>query len=132
MRGLKPRIRPRLEQVMQDGIPRCDRELMRIIHCERRPVQRVLVAMHGEGLLHIAGWMQAGSSYRYRPQYAWGAGEDVPPPPLTGRDSTTRVQEFRAKMNADERDFAAARRRQKRRVIRRDPLVAAFFGSGSK
>jgi hypothetical protein len=32
-------------------------------------------------------------------------------------------------MNADDRDFAAARRRQKRRVIRRDPLVAAFFGS---
>jgi hypothetical protein len=131
-RGLKERILPKLHEVMQDGIPRCDRELMRLIHCERRSVQRILAAMHSEGLLHIEGWMQAGSSYRYRPQYVLGAGEDVPHPPTKPRHSTPAVQKFRAKMSADDRDFAAARRRQKSRVIRRDPLVAAFFGSGGK
>jgi hypothetical protein len=31
-------------------------------------------------------------------------------------------------MSADDIDFDNARRRQKRRVIKRDPLIAAFFG----
>ena len=128
--GLNPRIRPKLDEVMADGVPRCDRELMRIIHCERRSVQRILQTLHAEGVIHIAGWMQAGASYRWRPQYVWGDGEDLPPPPLTGRDSTRRVQDYRAKMSVEDKAFADARRRQKRRVIKRDPLVAAFFGSG--
>jgi hypothetical protein len=31
-------------------------------------------------------------------------------------------------MSADDKDFGLARRRQKARVVKRDPLVAAFFG----
>lgn len=127
--GLKPRIRPKLELVLADGRARCDRELVDIIFCERRSVQRELEKMHQQGLVHIAGWAKAGASYRWRPQYRLGEGDDVPCPPPTGRTSTQRVHEFRAKMTADDKDFADARRRQKRRVIKRDPLVAAFFGS---
>lgn len=128
MPGLKPRIRPKLEIVLADGRARCDRELTSIICAERRPVQRVLEAMHKEGLLHIASWAKAGNSYRWRPMYRLGAGDDVPCPPPTGRTSTQRVQAYRDRLSADDKDFLDARRRQKRRVIKRDPLTAAFFG----
>lgn len=130
MPGLKPRIRPKLDLVMADGRARCDRELVDIIFCERRSVQRELEKMHQQGLVHIAGWAKAGDSYRWRPKYQLGAGNDVPAPALTGRSNTQRVQEFRANLTADDKDFLEARRRQKRRVIKRDPLTAAFFGGG--
>ena len=113
---------------MADGRARCDRELTEIIFCERRSVQRELEKMHQQGLVHIAGWAKAGDSYRWRPKYQLGAGDDVPPPPPTGRTSTQRVHAYRAKLSADDKDFLEARRRQKRRVIKRDPLTAAFFG----
>lgn len=128
MPGLKPRIRPKLELVLADGRARCDRELTEIICAERRPVQRRLEEMHSEGLVHIAGWAKAGNSYRWRPMYKLGAGEDVPCPPPTGKTSTQRVQAYRDRLSADDKDFLDARRRQKRRVIKRDPLTAAFFG----
>ena len=127
--GLKPRIRPKLELVLADGRARCDRELVEIIFCNRRAVQRVLEEMHDQGLVHVGGWAKAGDSYRWRPQYRLGPGEDVPCPPPTGRTSTQRVHAYRAKLTADDKDFLDARRRQKRRVVKRDPLVAAFFGS---
>jgi hypothetical protein len=126
--GLKPRIRPKLELVLADGRARCDRELTEIIFCERRSVQRILEQMHQQKLVHIGGWAKAGDSYRWRPKYKLGAGDDVPAPAPTGRTSTQRVKEYRAKMTADDKDFADARRRQKRRVVKRDPLTAAFFG----
>jgi hypothetical protein len=128
--GLKPRIRPKLELVLADGRARCDRELTEIIFCERRSVQRILEQMHAQKLVHIGGWAKAGDSYRWRPKYKLGAGDDVPAPAPTGRTSTQRVKEYRAKMTADDKDFADARRRQKRRVVKRDPLTAAFFGGG--
>jgi hypothetical protein len=129
MRGLKPRIRPSLFIALADGVARCDRELMDIIHCDRRAVQRVLQDMHDQGLVHIAGWMPAGDSYRWRPQYRLGQGDDVDCPLPTGRTSTQRVQAYRGSLSIEDKAFKDARRRQQRRVVKRDPLVAAFFGS---
>ena len=128
MPGLKGRIRPKLELVMADGRARCDRELVEIIFCGRRSVQRVLQDMHNQGLVHIADWLEAGQSYRWRPMYKLGAGEDMPHPPTMS--STQRVHQFRDQLTADDKDFLEARRRQKRRVVKRDPLTAAFFGGG--
>jgi hypothetical protein len=87
--------------------------------------------MHREGLVHIAAWSPAGDSYRWRPQYALGIGVDVPCPPPTGRTNTRRVQEYREKMTIEDKAFKDARRRQKERVVKRDPLVAAFFGKSN-
>jgi len=42
-----------------------------------------------------------------------------------------RIRKHREKMSADDKDFGNARRRQKRRVVKRDPLVAAFFGGNT-
>jgi hypothetical protein len=131
MRGLKPRIRPSLLIALADGVARCDRELMDIIHCDRRAVQRVLQDMHDQGLVHIAGWMPAGDSYRWRPQYRLGLGDDVDCPPPTGRTSTQRVQQYRGSLSIEDKAFKDARRRQQRRVVKRDPLVAAFFGKSN-
>jgi hypothetical protein len=39
------------------------------------------------------------------------------------------VQEYREKLTIEDKAFKDARRRQKERVVKRDPLVAAFFGS---
>jgi hypothetical protein len=128
-KGLKPRVLPSLLLAMADGKPRCDRELMDIVFSNRRVVQRRLRELHDQGLVHIAAWSPAGDSYRWRPRYALGAGVDVPCPPPTGRTSTQRVREFRAKMSVEDKAFKDARRRQKQRVVKRDPLVAAFFGS---
>ena len=132
MRGLKPRIRPSLMIALADGVARCDRELMTIIHCDRRAAQRVLQDMHDQGLVHIAGWMPAGDSYRWRPQYRLGKGDDVDCPLPTGRTSTQRVQAYRGALTIEDKAFKDARRRQQRRVVKRDPLVAAFFGSVGK
>jgi hypothetical protein len=129
MRGLKPRIRPSLLIALADGVARCDRELMDIIHCDRRAVQRVLQDMHDQALVHIAGWMPAGDSYRWRPQYRLGQGDDVDCPLPVGRTSTQRVQQYRGSLSIEDKAFKDARRRQQRRVVKRDPLVAAFFGS---
>ena len=129
MRGLKPRIRPSLFIALADGVARCDRELMDIIHCDRRAVQRVLQDMHDQALVHIAGWMPAGDSYRWRPQYRLGQGDDVDCPLPVGRTSTQRVQQYRGSLSIEDKAFKDARRRQQRRVVKRDPLVAAFFGS---
>jgi hypothetical protein len=131
MRGLKPRIRPSLLIALADGKARCDRELMTIIHCDRRAVQRVLQDMHDQGLVHIADWMPAGESYRWRPQYKLGQGDDVDCPLPTGRTSTQRVQAYRGALTIEDKAFKDAKRRQKRRVVKRDPLVAAFFGKSN-
>jgi hypothetical protein len=128
-KGLKPRVLPSLLLALADGKPRCDRELMEIVFSNRRVVQRRLQELHSQGLVHIAAWSPAGDSYRWRPRYALGAGVDAPCPPPTGRTSTQRVREFRAKMSVEDKAFKDARRRQKQRVVKRDPLVAAFFGS---
>jgi hypothetical protein len=130
--GLKPRVLPSLLLALADGKPRCDRELMEIVFSNRRVVQRRLQDLHSQGLVHIAAWAPAGDSYRWRPQYQMGAGTDAPCPPPTGRTSTQRVREFRSKMSVEDKAFKDARRRQQQRVVRRDPLVAAFFGSATK
>jgi hypothetical protein len=39
------------------------------------------------------------------------------------------VQQYRGSLSIEDKAFKDARRRQQRRVVKRDPLVAAFFGS---
>ena len=62
---------------------------------------------------------------QWRPLWSWGDGVDAEAPgPVPGSE---RIKKYREKMSADDKDFGLARRRQKRRVVKRDPLVAAFF-----
>jgi hypothetical protein len=83
--------------------------------------------MHRHELVHISGYTRVSANGQWRPLWSWGEGEDaIAPGPVPGIE---RIRKHREKMSADDKDFSLARRRQKRRVVKRDPLVAAFFGS---
>jgi len=77
-------------------------------------------------LVYISGYTRVSNNGQWRPLWSWGDEEDaIAPGPVPGAD---RIRKYREKMSADDKDFGLARRRQKRRVVKRDPLVAAFFG----
>lgn len=116
---------------MQTGKAFADRDLLRVMALNRRCVQRTLEGMHDAGLVHVAGWTKAGESYRIRPMYRLGAGLDVDAPPPRGvTHAMLRLRKSRANVSADNKVFADKRRNQLRRVVKRDPLTAMFFGRG--
>ena len=126
-RGLKPRISPAIEAALQKKSNLSDLDLAKICFCARRSAARILFDLHRNELVHISGYSRITSNGQWRPLWSWGDGVDaVAPGPMPGAE---RIRKYREKMSADDKDFDLARRRQKRRVVKRDPLVAAFFGS---
>jgi hypothetical protein len=88
---------------------------------------RILFDLHRHELVHISGHTKVHANGQWRPLWSWGDGVDAQAPgPVPGSE---RIKKYRDKMSADDKDFDAARRRQKRRVVKRDPLTAMFFGS---
>jgi len=82
--------------------------------------------LHRHELVYISGYTRVSANGQWRPLWSWGEGKDaIVPDPIPG---TKRWRNHMEKMSADDKDFGLARRRQKRRVVKRDPLVAAFFG----
>ena len=125
-RGLKPRLEPAIEKALQAQSNLSDLDLTLICHCDRRSAARILADLRRYKLVHISGHVRIHANGQYRPLWSWGEGVDaIAPGPVPGSD---RIRKYRDKMSADDKDFDAARRRQKRRVVKRDPLVAAFFG----
>jgi len=125
-RGLKPRVEPAIAAALQKKSNLSDVDLAKLCFCVRRSAARALFEFHKEGLVHISGHTKVHANGQYRPLWSWGEGEDAEPPgPVPGSE---RIRKYRNKMSADDVDFLNARRRQQRRVIKRDPLVAAFFG----
>jgi hypothetical protein len=126
-RGLKPRVEPAIEAALQKKGNLSDVDLAKLCFCARSSAARILFDLHRHELVHISGYTKVHANGQWRPLWSWGEGEDaVVPDPIPG---TKRWINYMAKMSADDKDFDAARRRQKRRVVKRDPLVAAFFGS---
>ena len=126
-RGLKPRVSPAIEAALQKKGNLSDLDLAKLCFCTRRSAARVLFDMHCFKLVHISGYFKVSCNGRHRPLWSWGEGKDaIVPDPVPG---TKRWRNHMDKMSADDKDFGLARRRQKRRVVKRDPLVAAFFGS---
>ena len=125
-RGLKPRVEPAIEAALKKKGNLSDVELAALCFCVRRSAARALFEFHKAGLVHISGHTKVHANGQYRPLWSWGEGEDaIAPGPVPGSE---RIRKYRNKMSADDVDFLNARRRQQRRVIKRDPLVAAFFG----
>jgi len=62
------------------------------------------------------------------PVAVWALGDGVDAEYPTFRTNAERQRDYRKRMSADDRDFLKARRRQRRRTIKIDPLTAAFFG----
>lgn len=94
------------------------------VHCHYVTAKGALRELHSAGLVHIVGWKRR----QRQPEaiYSFGHGQDAPmPEPMSANE---RLVAWRAKMSVEDRDFLAARRRQRRRKVVIDPLTAAFFG----
>jgi len=126
-RGLKPRVEPAIEAALQKKGNLSDVDLAKLCFCARRSAARILFDLHRHELASGGHCGKVHANGQWRPLWSWGEGVDaIAPGPVPGSE---RIKKYRDKMSADDKDFDAARRRQKRRVVKRDPLVAAFFGS---
>lgn len=81
--------------------------------------------MHTERLVHVFEYQQRPN---VRPVAVWALGEGVDAEYPIFRTNAERQRDYRKRMSADDRDFLKARRRQRSRTIKIDPLIAAFFG----
>ena len=100
-------------------------ELAAKVYCTERSAQQMIKRLRLAGTVHIQEWARSGrilvAVYRY------GIGTDaVKPPPLTPME---RLRRHRARETLDDKAFRLARERGHRLKPRRDPLVAAFYGS---
>jgi hypothetical protein len=100
------------------------KELAGVVFLSERAVEYNMMRMLQRGQVYVAGWSRTkGTIARV---YAWGIGTDVPrPPAYSGYE---RLQRVRERESPEEKDFRLARERGKRRKIKVDPLMAAFYG----
>ena len=79
------------------------------------------------GTVHIQEWRRSGNVLVA--VYRHGIGTDaVKPKPLTAQE---RLRRWRSKETLDDHAFRMARERAKKWKIKRDPLVAAFYGDNT-
>jgi hypothetical protein len=95
------------------------------VYCTERSAQILINKLRQQGVVHIQEWRRSGNVlvavYRY------GIGTDaVKPAPMTPAE---RLKRWRSKETLDDHAFRMARERAKKWKIKRDPLVAAFYGS---
>ena len=76
-------------------------------------------------LIHIQSYRQGVVGV---PIAVWALGDGVDAEYPTIKSNAERQREYRKRMSADDKDFLKARRRQRSRTIKIDPLTAAFFG----
>lgn len=111
-----------IEQALRKRPMTC-KELSAAVFLSNRAVEHNMNRMHERGQVYIARWERtAGSIARV---YAWGIGADAPRPERQSvRD---RVKRLRERESQEDKDFRLARERGKRRKIKVDPLMAAFY-----
>ena len=101
-------------------------ELAELIHCHVRSSRKIVSQLYREGKVFIQEWHRV--EYKGIPAaaYRYGIGVDAPKPrPMTQMQRTRKMRENE---DVERKAFRLARQRQLRRKIKRDPLVAAFFG----
>jgi len=123
-RGLKPRCQPAIVKLLALG-PLTVQEIWPRVFCAERSAYMVVRQLHLDRLIHIQSYRQGAVGVPIA-VWAWGAGVDAEYP--TFRTNAERQRDYRKRMSADDRDFLKARRRQRSRTIKIDPLMAAFFG----
>jgi len=100
-------------------------ELAATVYCTQRSAQILVSRLRKQGLVYISEWRKIGTVWVA--VYAYGIGSDATKPrPMTSRE---RIEKWRAKESLDDHAFRMARERAKKWKIKRDPLVAAFYGS---
>lgn len=100
-------------------------ELAAAVFLSERAVEYNMMRMLQRGQVYIARWERtAGSIARV---YAWGIGADAPRPER--QSVRERVKRLRERESQEDKDFRLARERSKRRKIKVDPMMLAFYGA---
>lgn len=120
--------RPRLIKAIMDK-PLTAMEVSKVIHCHVRNARAILRQLYQNGSVFIQEWHPAEYNDIPTAAYRYGIGVDAKKPrPMT---NTERVRKMREREDVEKKAFRLARERQLKRKVKRDPLVAAFFGSAT-
>ena len=116
---------PRLIKAITD-IGMTTTEIAETIYCTPRSARMLVKRLRDDNLVHIQQWVKLDGHANPVAVYRYGIGVDaVRQAPVS---STDRVRKWRRKESLDDKAFRMARQRGRRVKIKRDPLVAAFFG----
>ena len=97
------------------------------VYCTERSAQILINKLRQQGVVHIQEWRRSGNVLVA--VYRHGIGTDaVKPAPMTPAE---RLKRWRSKESLDDHAFRMARERAKKWKIKRDPLVAAFYGDNT-
>jgi len=119
---VQPTRLKQIEQALRKSPMTCV-ELAATVFLSQRAVECNMKKMHERGQVYVAGWSRTkGTIARV---YAWGIGTDAPRP--AAYSGYERVQRLRERESQEDKDFRLARERGKRRKIKVDPLMAAFY-----
>ena len=123
MSGIKPIYRAAIIRLLEDG----EFTLAQIavkVPCSQASAYRNVNKLRELGLVRVCRYEKSGDTLKA--VITLGSDPDAPRPLPVG--ILERMRKSRRKMSADDKDFLKARRRQKSRTIKIDPLTAAFFG----
>ena len=120
---MQPTRLKQIEQALRKR-PMTRKELAGVVFLSQRAVEYNMMRMLQRGQVYVAGWSR--TSGRIARVYAWGIGTDAPRP--AAYSGYERVQRVRERESPEDKDFRLARERGKRRKIKVDPLMAAFYG----
>ena len=100
-------------------------ELADLLHCTLRSSRDMIQKLRAEGNVYIQSWRKT-SVTQWSAVYRYGIGVDADKPEPVS--SSSRLRKHRAKEDADAKERRLTKQNQLRRKIKRDPLIAAFFG----
>jgi len=117
---------PRLIKAITD-IGLTSAEVAETIHCTERSARLLINRLRKQNLVHIQEWTRSEVKGLPVAVYRYGIGIDaIKPMPVSVND---RVRKWRRKESLDDKAFRQARERGRKVKIKRDPLVAAFYGA---
>ena len=124
MRGLKPVYRAAIVRLLSIG-PLSVADIALRLPCALTTAYDNVRELRKAGVVRVHSYEKSGNMTTAL--MTLGSEPDAPRP--LSFTAAERMRKMRHKMSADDRDFLNARRRQRNRKIKIDPLTAAFFGS---
>ena len=121
MAGIKPIYKAAIVRLLGNG-DLSVADIAQRVPCSLRTAYDIVRALRKTGQVYVSEY----KPNKTRPMMIIQLGNGVDALPLL--PSLGRVAKHRRKMSADDKDFLNARRRQRNRKIKIDPLIAAFFG----
>jgi hypothetical protein len=121
MRGIKPVYKAAIVRLLGNGNMSVE-DIAQRVPCSMRTAYDIVKSLRKTGQAYVSAYKPS----KTKPIMVVQLGNGVDALPLL--PSLGRVAKHRKKMSADDKDFLNARRRQRNRKIKIDPLIAAFFG----